>query len=79
MNNLQTSWTHYYENTNVGFEEVLVHKIVYWQCYKVAKLNAYRFSLSALKLMQTYLSERKQRTKTNQALRSWEEILFRVP
>ena len=23
---------HYYPNTNMGFEEVLVHKIIYWQC-----------------------------------------------
>ena len=39
---------------------------------------AYGFSLSALKLMQSYLSERKQRTKINQAYSSWEEILFGV-
>ena len=45
----------------------------------IAKLNAYRFSLSALKLMQSYLSERKQRTKINQAYSSWGEILFGVP
>ena len=45
----------------------------------VAKLNAHRFSLSALKLMQSYISERKQRTKINQAYSSWEEILFGVP
>ena len=42
----------------------------------IAKLNAYGFSLSALKLMQSYLSERKQRTKINQAYSSWEEILI---
>ena len=45
----------------------------------IAKLNAYGFSLSALKLMQSYLSERKQRTKINQAYSSWEETLFGVP
>ena len=45
----------------------------------IAKLNAYGFSLSALKLMQSYLSERKQRTKINQAYSSWEEIHFGVP
>ena len=45
----------------------------------IAKLNTYGFSLSALKLMQSYLSERKQRTKINQAYSSWEEILFGVP
>ena len=42
----------------------------------IAKLNPYRCSLSGLKLMQRYLSERKQRTKINQVHSSWEEILF---
>ena len=36
----------------------------------IAKLNAYGFSLPALKLVQNYLSKRQQRTK---------EILFGVP
>ena len=45
----------------------------------IAKLNAYGFSLSGLKLMQRYLSERKKRTKINQAYNSWEKILFGVP
>ena len=45
----------------------------------IAKLNAYELSLSALKLIQSYLSERKQRTKINQAYSSREEILFGVP
>ena len=44
----------------------------------IAKLNVYGFSLPALKLMQRYLSERKQRAKINQAYSSWEEILFGV-
>ena len=42
----------------------------------IAKLNAYGFSLFALKLMQGYLSERGQRTKINQAYSSWEENTF---
>ena len=33
----------------------------------IADLNTYGFSLSAQKLMQSYLSERKKRTKRNQA------------
>ena len=45
----------------------------------IANLNAYGFSLSAQKLMQSYLLERKQRTKINQVYSSWEEILFGVP
>ena len=45
----------------------------------IAKLNACGLSRSTLKLIQSYLSERKQRTKINQARSSWEEILFGVP
>ena len=45
----------------------------------IAKLNAYGFSLPALKLVQNYLSKRQQRTKINQSYSSWEEILFGVP
>ena len=45
----------------------------------IAKLNAYGFSLSAARLMQSYLCNRKQRTKINTAYSSWEEILFGVP
>ena len=44
----------------------------------LAKLNACGFSLLATKLMQCYLSNRKQRTKTNSEFSSWEEILFGV-
>ena len=45
----------------------------------IAKLNAYGFNLPALKLMHSYLSHRKQRTKVNHASNSLEEILFGVP
>ena len=45
----------------------------------VAKLNAYGFNLAALKLVQSYLSKRRQRTKINQSYNLWEEILFGVP
>ena len=45
----------------------------------LAKLNAYGFSLPALGLVQSYLSNRKQRTKINSEFSSWEEILFGVP
>ena len=42
----------------------------------IAKLNAYGFSLAALKLVHNYLSNRKQRTKTNQPYSSLLEITF---
>ena len=45
----------------------------------IAKLNAYGFSLPALKLVQNYLSKKQQRTKINQSYSSWEGILFGVP
>ena len=44
----------------------------------IAQLNDYGFSLSALKLMQGYLTERKQTTKINYAYSSWEEMVFGV-
>ena len=44
----------------------------------IAKLNAFGFSLSALNLMQSYFSERKQRTKMIRACKFWEERLFGV-
>ena len=45
----------------------------------IAKLHAYGFSLSALRLMYSYLSNRKQRTKINESYSFWEEILYGVP
>ena len=45
----------------------------------IAKLHAYGFSLSALRLVNSYLSNRKHRTKINESFSSWEEILFGVP
>ena len=45
----------------------------------IAKLHAYGFSLAALRLVRSYLSNRKQRTKINESHSSWEEILFGVP
>ena len=45
----------------------------------IAKLNAYGFLLSALKLISNYLTDRKERTKINNLYNSWEDILFGVP
>ena len=44
----------------------------------IAKPNAYGFSLTALKLVHNYLSNRKQRTKINSTHSSLLEILFGV-
>ena len=45
----------------------------------IAKLHAYGFSLNALRLVHSYLTNRKQRIKINTKYSSWEEILFGVP
>ena len=45
----------------------------------IAKLNAYGFHLSALKLIHDYLSNRKQRTKINSTYSKWHYFSFGVP
>ena len=42
----------------------------------IAKLHSYGFSLNALRLIHSYLSNWRQRTKINESYSSWEEILF---
>ena len=45
----------------------------------IAKLDAYGFDKNALKLVNSYLSNRRQRVKINDKYSSWSEILFGVP
>ena len=45
----------------------------------IAKLDAYGFDKNALKLVNSYLTYRKQRVKINDKYSSWSEILFGVP
>ena len=45
----------------------------------IAKLNAYEFSLPALNLIQTYLANKKQRTKINDSHWSWSDTLWSSP
>ena len=44
----------------------------------IAKLNAYGFTLPALKLIHNYLSNRKQRVRVNDSYSLWQDILFGV-
>ena len=44
-----------------------------------AKLNAYRFNMSALRFVHSYLKNGMQRTKINSEYSSWEGIMFGVP
>ena len=45
----------------------------------IAKLAAYDFYYNSLQMLQSYLSNRKQRTKINDAYSKYCEILFGVP
>ena len=45
----------------------------------IAKLNAYGLSLTALKLVDSYLQNHKQRTKIWSSYSLWEEIVSGVP
>ena len=45
----------------------------------IAKLNAYGFSIKSLRFIQSYLSNRKQRTKINIQYSAWEEIVYGIP
>ena len=45
----------------------------------IAKLHAYGFSLQSLKLLKSYLSNRKQRVKINTSFSTWFDILVGVP
>ena len=47
--------------------------------FLIAKLDAYGFDKNALKLVNSYLSNRKQRVKINNKYSSWSEILFGAP
>ena len=44
----------------------------------LAKLHAYGFSSAALRLIHSYLANRKHRTKANSSYSSWEEIGPRI-
>ena len=45
----------------------------------IAKLHAYGVDMPSLKLVNSYLSKRRQRIKINDVDSSWSEILFVVP
>ena len=53
--------------------DCLSHKLL------LAKLHAYGFSIAALRLIHSYFTNRRQKTKINMSFSSWEEIVFGVP
>ena len=47
--------------------------------FLIEKLNAYGFSLPALRLIHVYLSYKKQRTRVNNSYREWFAVRSGVP
>ena len=45
----------------------------------IAKLGSYRFDIKLVKLIQQFLSNRKERVKVDNAYSSWKEILYGIP
>ena len=45
----------------------------------IAKLHAYGFTTESLKVIKSYLTNRRQRTKVNTNFSSWSELLIGVP
>ena len=45
----------------------------------IAKLDAYGFIIKSVKLIQIYLSNRKQMVRVSNAYSSWREIFYRIP
>ena len=45
----------------------------------IARLDAYGFDIKSVKLIQQYLSNRKQRVKVGNAYSSWKEIFYGIP
>ena len=45
----------------------------------VAKLHAYHFAIESLKLINSYLTDRKKRVKMNDQFSSWLDIVVGVP
>ena len=63
---------HYLADVSKAFD-CIPHDLI------IAKLEAYGFHIDALKLIDDYLSNRKQRVKVNDAYSSWKDIFYGVP
>ena len=74
-------WKQAVDNNKV-FGALLINLSKAFDCISqdllIAKLNAYGFSLSALKLVHNYLQNRKQKTKIRSSYSIWEEIVSGV-
>ena len=82
MSSSNVKWKRSVDNTKI-FGALLTDLSKAFDCLNhellIAKLNAYGFSLTAIKLAHNYLSNRKQRIKINSSYSSLLEIIFGVP
>ena len=76
------TWTEATDN-NKAFGALLMDLTKAFDCLShdllIAKLHAYDLDLASLKILQDYLTNRKQRTKVDSFNSSWEKILSGVP
>ena len=74
-------WKRFVDNSNM-FGALLTDLLKAFDCLDhellIAKLNTYGFSLTVLKLVHNYLSNKKQRAKINSSYSSLLEIIFGV-
>ena len=81
MVSLTEKWKKSVDNGR-GFCALLTDLLKAFDCLPhellIAKLDVHGFDKSSLKLIHTYLSNRKQRVKINDRYSSWSEILFGV-
>ena len=70
-------------DNNKAFGVLLTDRSKAFDCLShdslIAKLHAYGPDLASLKILQDYLTNRKQRTKVDSFYSSWEKILSGVP
>ena len=75
-------WRQYLDNGGVS-GALFTHPSKAFDCILydllIAKRTAYGFDCNSLQMLQSYLSNRKQRTKTNDAYSKYCKVLFGVP
>ena len=76
------AWKEATDNSN-AFEAFSTDLLKVFDCLShdlfIAKLHTYGLDLASLKILQEYLTNRKQRTKLDSLYSSWEKILSGVP
>ena len=79
---LTERWKHYLDKSG-AIVGVLMDLSKAYDCISydllIAKLHAYGLGITAIRLLHSYLTNRKQRTKINNSFSEWVEILIGIP